>query len=116
MTTTLKSLGIAYRKAKVDLYYSSNASLSAIADYEDDLHKNLSALLDKINGEDESWVEDQEFIGTWTLATKSIDMTSWSNHRKENGGGLIFSAPTDEWEHACRRLLSEEKNQKPSSE
>ena len=26
----LKDLGLAYRKAKVDLYYSSNASLDAI--------------------------------------------------------------------------------------
>ena len=52
--TTLQDLGIAYRKAKVDLYYSSNASLDAIADYEENLHANLSALLGRINSDEES--------------------------------------------------------------
>ncbi|MEN9376591.1 MAG: hypothetical protein RL710_1748 [Pseudomonadota bacterium] len=33
--TILHDLGLAYRKAEVDLYYSSNASLDAIADYEE---------------------------------------------------------------------------------
>ena len=42
--TSLHDLGLAYRKAKVDLYYSSHASLAAIADYEDKLHANLTAL------------------------------------------------------------------------
>ena len=31
---SLADLGMAYRKAKVDLYYSSHASLNALADYE----------------------------------------------------------------------------------
>ena len=39
----LKDLGLAYRKAKVDLYYSSHASLEEIADYEENLHENLLA-------------------------------------------------------------------------
>lgn len=54
--TTLQDLGLAYRKAKVDLYYSSHASLDAIADYEENLHANLSALLVKLEGVDESWI------------------------------------------------------------
>lgn len=57
--TDLQTLGLAYRKAKVDLYYSSNASLDAIADYEENLHAKLSVLLEKINGEDESWVKQK---------------------------------------------------------
>ena len=61
--TSLQDLGLAYRKAKVDLYYSSHASLEAIADYESDLHANLSALLTKLQGDDESWVTKPEFIG-----------------------------------------------------
>lgn len=32
--TSLQALGLAYRKAKVDLHYSSHASLDAIADYD----------------------------------------------------------------------------------
>ena len=42
MTVTLKTLGIAFRKAKVDLYYSTNRSLFAIADYEENLQAVLS--------------------------------------------------------------------------
>ena len=30
---SLEDIGLAYRKAKVDLYYSTNAPLLAIADY-----------------------------------------------------------------------------------
>lgn len=114
--TTLQDLGVAYRKAKVDLYYSSHASLDAIADYEGNLHANLSALLEKIHGEDESWVTQGNFIGTWTLASKSVDMDCWKQQRKENGSGLIFSSPADEWEYACKALAESEKPKKPKAE
>ncbi|MBP6057004.1 MAG: hypothetical protein KA524_01020 [Nitrosomonas sp.] len=111
----LQKLGLAYRKAKVDLYYFSHASLDAIANYEENLHANLSALLEKINGEDESWVTENSFIGTWTLASKSVDMDGWMHYRKENGNGLIFSSPTDEWEHVCA-LAKNGKLEKPKAE
>lgn len=113
---TLKDLGIAYRKAKVDLYYSSHPSLDAIVEYEENLHTNLSALLEMLEGDDESWVSDPTFIGTWTLATKSIDMDGWKKYRKDNGSGLIFSSPADEWEYACNTLAYKEKSEKPKAE
>lgn len=112
----LEDLGIAYRKAKVDLYYSSHASLDAIADYEENLHDNLSALLAKLQGEDESWITQSEFIGDWTLAPKSVDMSCWEQYRKENGNGLIFSSPAEEWTHACDQLAGSDKPQKPKAE
>lgn len=112
----LQDLGLAYRKAKVDLYYSSQASLDAIASYEENLHSNLSALQDKINGEDEDWVTSPEFIGTWTLATKSVEMDCWAKHKKENGSGLIFSSPTEGWEHTLKALAEKEIPEKPKAE
>lgn len=114
--TNLQYLGLAYRKAKVDLYYSSHASLDAIASYEENLHSNLSLLQEKINGEDEVWVTSPEFIGTWTLATKSVEMDCWAKHKKENGSGLIFSSPIDEWEHALKALAEKEIPEKPKAE
>lgn len=114
--TSLHDLGLAYRKAKVDLYYSSHASLAAIADYEDKLHANLTALLAKIHGDDESWVTKPEFIGSWTLASKSVDMSCWDRYREQHGNGLIFSSPADEWEHACGLLAEGEKPQQPKAE
>jgi len=114
--TTLQDLGLAYRKAKVDLYYSSHASLDAIADYEENLHAHLSALLVKLQGEDESWVTQPEFIGGWTLAPKSVDMSCWEQYREQHGNGLIFSSPADEWAHACDLLGEGYKPQKPKAE
>lgn len=113
---SLEKLGLAYRKAKVDLYYSSHASLNAIADYEESLHANLSSLLEKINGDDESWVTNTNFIGAWTLATTSVAMDGWKNHKNGHGGGLIFSSPTDEWEHACKTLAEKETPERPKAE
>lgn len=114
--TTLQNLGLAYRKAKVDLYYSSHASLDAIADYEDALHANLTALLAKLLSDDESWVTQPEFIGGWTLATKSVDMSCWDEYRKQNGNGLIFSSPAEEWAHACGLLAEGAPPKKPKAE
>ena len=112
----LKDLGMAYRKAKVDLYYSSHASLEAIAEYEENLHANLLALQTRINGVDEAWVMSPEFLGTWTLATKSVDMQPWKDYRKENGNGLIFSSPTEEWTHACTLLANQKEPAKLKAE
>lgn len=116
MSFSLEDLGLAYRKAKVDLYYSSHASLEAIADYEEALHANLVALRARLNGDDESWVTKAEFIGDWTLATKSVDMSCWEQYREQHGNGLIFSSPAEEWAHVCALLAEEEKPQKPKAE
>lgn len=113
---TLQDLGLAYRKAKVDLFYSSSVPLLALAAYEEDLHNNLTQLLDRINGEDESWVTTPGFIGTWTLAPKTIKMAAWENYCKDHGNGLIFASPADEWKHICDLLSETEGQKKPEAE
>jgi len=116
MSYKLEDLGQAYRKAKVDMYYSSDASLLAIAEYESRLADNLQALLDKLNGTDETWVEAAIFLGGWTLVPKAI---SWDDRKKycdENGTLPIFSSPEDEWAHICSLLAKEEKYKKPNAE
>lgn len=113
---SLQDLGLAYRKAKVDLYYSSHASLEAIADYEENLHANLTALLARLEGNDESWVMQPKFFGDWTLATKSVDISCWEQYREQHGNGLIFSSPAEEWAHACGLLAEGDKPQKPKAE
>ena len=111
----LQDLGMAYRKAKVDVYYSSHPRLTDIANYEEILHANLTALLEKINGDDEAWVTKKDFFGSYTLAAKSIDMDGWKKQKKEGGNGLTFSSPSDEWEHACSTLEENQKD-KPKAE
>lgn len=98
------------------MYYSSHPSLDAIADYEETLHANLSALLMKLQGADESWVTQPEFVGGWTLATKSVDMSCWKQYREQHGNGLIFSSPAEEWAHACGLLAEGDKPQRPKAE
>jgi hypothetical protein len=113
--TDLHDLGLAYRKAKVDLYYSSHASLEAIADYESKLHENLTALLIKLQAEDESWVTKPEFTGSWTLATKSVDMRHWDRYRQNHRNDMVFSSPNEEWEHICSLLERDNPPQKPQA-
>lgn len=92
----LTDLGLAYRKAKVDLYYSTNPSLFAIANYEDNLADNLRRLRNQINDANESWVEQPEFLGDWTFAPKAIKPAKTKNGNKSDTG-LIFASPDDEW-------------------
>ena len=113
---SLADLGMAYRKAKVDLYYSSHASVNAIADYEEELNEHLTALLAQINGADESWVTTPNFVGTWTLATKSVNMDDWKEYKANDGNGLIFSSPAEEWAHACFLLAAQSQPAKPKAE
>jgi hypothetical protein len=109
---TMEDLGTAYRKAKVDLYYSTNASLMAIAEYESSLIDNLRVLQDKLNGTDESWIREDSFLGGWTLAPKSIKPPVL----KTSDNGLIFSSPADEWQHACSQAELIEGSQKAEAE
>ena len=96
MKVELTDLGIAFRKAKVDLYYSTNPSLFAISDYEANLEENLQRLREKINGRSTTWVKDSDFLGTWTLAPKSIKFS------EEKDAGLIHGSPEDEWVGICK--------------
>lgn len=116
MSFTLEKLGMAYRKAKVDLYYSTDAPLLSIAKYEEKLPENLLSLLDRLNGVDENWITENAFLGGWTLAAKSI---SWADRKKfheKHGNGLIFSSPEDEWKHTCELLAKTTEYKKPEAE
>ncbi|WP_277593695.1 RNA-directed DNA polymerase [Pseudomonas chlororaphis] len=92
MSLSLHDLGLAYRKAKVDLYYSTNPSLFDIANYEDDLSKNLARLKEQIEAMNEDWVKDPAFLGTWTLAPKEIQIVKGKQDQS-----LIFASPEAEW-------------------
>jgi len=116
MIISLEELGLAYRKAKVDLYYSSHVSLEAIAAYEESLHKNLTDLQGKIQGDDESWVEENEFNGNWFLATKSVDMSCWEQQREPQANGLIFSSPAEKWAYACNSMAEKNEQKKIKAE
>lgn len=99
MSFTVPQLTLAWRKAKVDLYYSTNPPLFAIADYEVDLIANLQSLQSRLNDENEAWITDAVFLGTWTLAPKAIhyhkDKKPAEHEPKDTT--LIFADPAEEW-------------------
>lgn len=94
----LRELGIAYRKAKVDLYYSTNSQSIKLAQYEDKVEENLKALLVRLNGVDMEWVKSEEFLGGWTLMPKALDTPKLG---PDVINGVLFSSPKDEWKHLC---------------
>lgn len=95
---TLEDLGIAYRKAKVDLYYSTDSQPTAVAEYEDHLEANLRDLLARINGTDEEWVKSEKFLGDWNLVPKAIVPCDAELVVKN---GTLFSSPADQWKSVC---------------
>ena len=92
MNLSLPKLGLAYRKAKVDLYYSTNPSLIKIAKYEDKLAFNLAKLMAQLESSDESWAQAPAFIGTWSLAPKAIKSTD-----AKLTSNVVFASPDAEW-------------------
>lgn len=101
MQITSENLVLAWRKAKVDLYYSTNPPLLAIADYEEKLLGNLARLLEQLNGENEDWVTTPDFLGSWTLAPKAIKKTIEAEccTYDSKDTTVIFASPEDDWEN-----------------
>ncbi|WP_122277430.1 RNA-directed DNA polymerase [Pseudomonas syringae group genomosp. 3] len=95
MIATLKELAFAWRKAKVDLYYSTHPQLLAMAEYENELLDNLKRLKKKLIGKDENWIKKTDFLGEWTLAPKALKPAPTKN--EPENPGLIFAAPEDDW-------------------
>ncbi len=99
---TLPDLGMAYRKAKVDLYYSSHPPFFEILEYEKELRNNLIDLRDKINSRDESWICERSFLGGWTLIPKGIEPNDESAHS-------AYISPRENWDDLCKKLKKKDK-------
>jgi hypothetical protein len=113
---TRDHLIFAWRKAKVDLYYSTNPPLLEMAEYEDKLIENLDRLLERINGEDEQWIKDPEFLGTWTLAPKAITFPTSERETEKKGvidakttTTLMFADPDEDWFAKLKNLGESER-------
>ncbi|MDV8002806.1 hypothetical protein [Rhodococcus sp. IEGM 1408] len=104
---SLENLVQAYRNAKVDLYFSSNPRLFDLAIYEGRLEQNLSELRNFINSDDETWVTDSEFVGSFTLTPKSLNSTAVKSDES-----TIWSDPWEAWNanvssHAVERPVAQ---------
>lgn len=90
MDLTLEDLAIAYRKAKVDLYYSNDPRRLELLEFEDSLEFNLQHLLAKLHGNSMDWIDDPSFLGTWGVLPKSLKI----DHRD---APFTHSDPYSEW-------------------
>jgi hypothetical protein len=92
---TLKDLGIAYRKAKADLYYENgHANAIAVCEYEQNLRLNLEALYNKLCRNSLKWMIRPEFVGEWSVIPKGIN-----DYWQDNGPRLRWSDPDKHGEH-----------------
>lgn len=87
---SILDLAVAYRKVKVDLFYSGNPCRFALAEFEVDLEQNLQKIKDALE------MQDCEFLdglchGYW-LTPKKIEFDN------ENQGKPIFSNPEKEFD------------------
>lgn len=85
----------AYRRAKVDLYYASESRLVDILEYEENLVDRLHNLLGRIRSDDEQWVYESAFVGSYTLAPKGIKLPP-----PEEEDNFHWSDPTRAWRQA----------------
>lgn len=107
MSVTLKDLTFAYKKAKVDLYYSSSTPLLKIVEYEENLLDNLERLLMCINGKSDEWIKDPDFLGSWVLSPSKIE--PHEKHKLDDS--LIFASPQQHWDQ-----ITSDPNKKPTAE
>lgn len=93
---TLEKLGMAYRKAKVDLYYAGNGGLTELLKYEENLYDNLGKLHDHLNMDSDSeWFNSEEFLGDWKLVPKGISVP-----KEIKDGNLTSSVISSDPRHA----------------
>ncbi|TFD88581.1 Reverse transcriptase [Cryobacterium lactosi] len=112
MSWTLVDMGMAYRKAKLDLYYTTSPSVTAIADYEANLEANLRALRKRINGKSADWVKEPDFLGGYVYLPTTVKVVT----RSEDDDELMVSAPADLWRQIRDRMATEAPTNRPTAE
>lgn len=71
---TLTDLYVAYRKAKVDMFYErDHATAFSFAEFEQSLGENLQALFEILNSPEPTWQISPGFVGTYSYVPKSLD-------------------------------------------
>lgn len=76
MEITFENMILAYRKAKVDLYFSVDSRELDLLEYEENLSTRLNALLLNINGTSSEWAEAPDFVGGYSVVPKSLSPDS----------------------------------------
>lgn len=92
---TAEELGIAYRKAKADIFYDHNhPNLIALCSYEQNLNSNLGTLFKKLTSTNLLWMQDSNFLGNWSVVPKAISQTHFPSISAPYS---LHSDPDERW-------------------
>lgn len=109
---TEADLGIAYRKAKADLYYERTVPyMREIYKYERNLAANLRSLYEKLQSGNLDWMQHPSFFGTWSLIPKGIDPKEAPD---DPGCHCLRSDPAELWQSIVENYR--DKGKKPKAE
>ncbi|MHB9833261.1 RNA-directed DNA polymerase [Paraburkholderia terrae] len=92
----ISDLYLAYRKAKAEAFHE-NTHYHAVAftKFEQDLHRNLTAIQRRLNESDPDWFSSPGFIGDHAYLPKSVDTSKWDS---VDEGHFRALDPFDDWE------------------
>lgn len=94
-------LYVAYRKAKVDMYYErDHVTAIAFCNYEEQLDEKLKSLHTVLSSPGPTWMHDLEFVGRYGYVPKSLDPCD--PNCKPDPASFIHSDPDAAW-----RVLSQ---------
>jgi hypothetical protein len=100
---TMENLYLAYRKAKVDVFYERSQPMAiAFCDYENSLHENLSALIAQLKASKPRWPKDLNFIGGFGYIPKGLCLPNRvpDHPRKPH---FSFSDPEVSWNYLLKQ-------------
>lgn len=108
---TIEDLYLAYRKAKVDMYYErDHATAFAFVEFEENLDENLANLFAELNASQPSWQDSDQFVGTYGYVPKSLDPPKQSPNSAKNAdtnadpewppSAFVVSDPDAAWTYA----------------
>ena len=109
---TEADLGIAYRKAKADLFYERTVPyMREIYRYEKKLAENLLSLYEKLHSGNLDWMQQPSFFGSWSLIPKGIEPKEVPD---DPGCHCLRSDPADLWQSIVENYR--DKGEKPKAE
>ncbi|MDP3126386.1 MAG: RNA-directed DNA polymerase [Thiobacillus sp.] len=104
---SLADLYVAYRKAKVDMYYErDHVTALAFCDYEERLDANLESLFETLNSPDPTWMRDLGFVGSFSYIPKAL--APCPEHQPKQAT-FIHSTPDESWAALSRQCTHEAK-------
>lgn len=110
---TIEDLYLAYRKAKVDMYYErDHATAFSFVEFEESLDENLANLFAELNASQPSWQNSDQFVGGYGYVPKSLDPTKQDPNSEKDAdtnsasewpqSAFVVSDPDSAWAYANR--------------